>query len=130
MPRQNDSGNSEDKYSVRSLAIKSSIPLYSHNDIKFLANSDHHTDVDFITFNTIRPNPKKIDRTAKKRRFELLSLLPKLRGCYPTKWAIIEEKFTGVTLHSIDLGIDTGADIRLKYGFQVVRRLINLYTEN
>jgi methionyl-tRNA formyltransferase len=111
VPRQNDSGNSEDKYSVRSLAIKSSIPLYSHNDIKFLANSDHHTDVDFII-------SIQYDRILKKDWIGLprkdalnlhFSLLPKLRGCYPTKWAIIEEKFTGVTLHSIDLGIDTGA---------------------
>ena len=36
------------------------------------------------------------------------SYFPKLRGCFPTKWAIIEENFSGVTLHSVDEGVDTG----------------------
>ena len=35
VPRANDLGNSDDIYSVRNLAIKSSIPLYSHDDVKF-----------------------------------------------------------------------------------------------
>lgn len=34
--------------------------------------------------------------------------LPELRGCFPTKWAIINDEPAGVTLHHIDAGIDTG----------------------
>ena len=110
VPRVNDLGQADDNYSVRNLAIKSSIPLHSHDDIKFLATPDKNGDVDYLI-------SVQYDRILKKDWIELpqkealnlhFSLLPKLRGCYPTKWAIIEEILTGVTLHSIDLGIDTG----------------------
>lgn len=34
--------------------------------------------------------------------------LPQLRGCFPTKWAIIYNEPAGVTLHHLEAGIDTG----------------------
>lgn len=34
--------------------------------------------------------------------------LPRLRGCFPTKWAILGDEPAGVTLHDIDPGIDSG----------------------
>jgi methionyl-tRNA formyltransferase len=34
--------------------------------------------------------------------------LPRLRGCFPTKWAILGDEPAGVTLHAIDPGIDSG----------------------
>jgi len=34
--------------------------------------------------------------------------LPRLRGCFPTKWAILEDEPGGVTFHAIDRGIDSG----------------------
>jgi methionyl-tRNA formyltransferase len=34
--------------------------------------------------------------------------LPRLRGCFPTKWAILEDEPGGVAFHCIDPGIDTG----------------------
>lgn len=38
-----------------------------------------------------------------------MALAEKYRGCYPTTWALINgEKQTGVTLHYIDEGIDSG----------------------
>jgi methionyl-tRNA formyltransferase len=38
-----------------------------------------------------------------------MALAEEYRGCYPTTWAILNgEKRTGVTLHYIDEGIDTG----------------------
>ncbi len=40
--------------------------------------------------------------------------LPRLRGCFPTKWAIINNESSGVTLHYIDPGIDTGPIIAQK----------------
>lgn len=40
------------------------------------------------------------------------SLLPKYRGMYPVAWAMLNgETSTGVTLHEIDSGIDTGPTI-------------------
>jgi len=34
--------------------------------------------------------------------------LPRLRGCFPTKWAVLEDEPGGVAFHCIDPGIDTG----------------------
>jgi methionyl-tRNA formyltransferase len=34
--------------------------------------------------------------------------LPRLRGCFPTKWAILDDEPAGVTFHHIDPGIDSG----------------------
>jgi methionyl-tRNA formyltransferase len=34
--------------------------------------------------------------------------LPRLRGCFPTKWAILENEPGGAAFHCIDPGIDTG----------------------
>ena len=110
VPRVNDLGHSDDIYSVRKLAIKSSIPLYSHDDVQFISKTYNQRDIDYLI-------SVQYDRILKKDWIELpqrdalnlhFSLLPKLRGCYPTKWAILEEHFTGVTFHSIDCGIDTG----------------------
>lgn len=37
------------------------------------------------------------------------ALLPRNRGCNPTQWAIINQEYeTGVTLHEVDSGLDTG----------------------
>jgi len=36
------------------------------------------------------------------------SPLPRLRGCFPTKWAIINNEESGVTLHRLERGIDDG----------------------
>jgi len=44
-----------------------------------------------------------------------MALAEEYRGCYPTTWALINgEKRTGVTLHYIDEGIDTGDIIAQK----------------
>lgn len=38
------------------------------------------------------------------------SLLPRWRGVHPVQWALVSgDRETGVTLHSIDAGVDTGA---------------------
>jgi methionyl-tRNA formyltransferase len=34
--------------------------------------------------------------------------LPRLRGCFPTKWAILDDEPAGVTFHHIDPGVDSG----------------------
>ena len=37
-----------------------------------------------------------------------ISLLPSCRGAHPVFWSILEGKTLGVTIHMLDLGLDTG----------------------
>ena len=65
----------------------------------------------------------KIIKTQKFKTKKLynihFSLLPKYKGMHTTAWPIINgEKFTGVTLHKIDNGIDTG-DIIYQIKFKI-----------
>ena len=55
-----------------------------------------------------------------KHLFNLhFSLLPAYKGMYPSAWPILNnEKFSGVTLHVLDRGIDTG-DIIAQYKFKL-----------
>lgn len=109
VPRSSDLGYTEDRYSVRNLAAEHSLKLYDHDDVG-LAIHDGLCDVDYlisVQYDRILKNDWLALPTNDSLNLHF-SLLPKLRGCYPTKWAIIEGINTGVTLHSIDLGIDTG----------------------
>lgn len=68
----------------------------------------------------------EFDRLIKTERFKTtrlynvhFSLLPKYRGMYTAAWVILNsEKETGVTLHKIDNGIDTG-DIIDQISYQI-----------
>jgi methionyl-tRNA formyltransferase len=110
VPRASDLANVEDDYSIRKLAQELSLPVYKHSDVKQISHSFDRNEVDYLI-------SVQYDRILKddwlkipsKETLNLhLSLLPRQRGCYPTKWAIIEEQETGTTLHSVDQGIDTG----------------------
>ena len=110
VPRATDTGKEENNFSVRALAYSLNIPICSHADARKPKPSAALLVVDYL-FSV------QYDKILKKDwlsipRLDTLNLhfshLPKLRGCFPTKWAIIEEKFSGVTLHSVDEGIDTG----------------------
>jgi methionyl-tRNA formyltransferase len=65
------------------------------------------------------------------------ALLPAYRGANPTEWAVINgESETGVTIHAIDAGIDTGAiiaqrtaPIRFEDTWLDVRRRVGAATE-
>ena len=49
------------------------------------------------------------------------SLLPNYRGPVPTAWAILKgEKVTGITIHKIDQGVDTG-EILLQSKFKILK---------
>ena len=65
----------------------------------------------------------KIEKFKTKKLYNIhFSLLPKYKGMHTTAWPIINgESFTGVSLHKIDNGIDTG-DIISQIKFK-----INLY---
>jgi len=110
VPRSSDSGDDSDLFSVRRLAESSGITTLDHMTAleppneKFLEGIDYLVSVQFD-----RILDGKWLRLPQKDSLNLhFSYLPRLRGCYPTKWAIIKEDWTGVTLHSIDEGIDTG----------------------
>lgn len=71
----------------------------------------NEANIDFIfSFQYDQILGNEIITKAKKGAINLhFSLLPKNRGCFPPIFAILKgEKFSGVTLHYMDDGIDTG----------------------
>lgn len=78
-------------------------------------------------------NPKKI---CSEKKYNLhFSLLPKYRGVYTSAWPIInEEHESGVTLHYIDKGIDTGNIIAQRkfpiYPNETAESLYSKYMDN
>jgi methionyl-tRNA formyltransferase len=112
VPRTSDLPDIHNLYSVSKLARTSNLPLFSHkqlSSVQFLEylRSENLDYVISVQYDRILRPP--LINTPQLDCLNLhFSLLPRLRGCYPTKWAIIEESTTGVTLHSIDEGIDTG----------------------
>ena len=63
----------------------------------------------------------KIEKFISKKLYNIhFSLLPKYKGMHTTAWPIIcGEEFSGVTLHKIDNGIDTG-DIISQFKFKIL----------
>ena len=63
----------------------------------------------------------KIENFKSKKLYNVhFSLLPKFKGMHTTAWPILfGEKFSGVTLHKIDNGIDTG-DIISQIKFEIM----------
>ena len=75
----------------------------------------------------------KIKKFKSKKLFNVhFSLLPKYRGMYTAAWVILNnEKYTGVTLHEIDDGIDTGNIIdQLKYEISNEMTCEDIYIKN
>ena len=103
----------EDNSVIRDMAIKKSIHFYEFDRV----NSDESTEilmkhgVDLfvsISYDQIfKRNTLKIPKLMAINTHA--GLLPFYRGRNPINWAIInDEKFIGLTVHSIDEGIDTG----------------------
>jgi methionyl-tRNA formyltransferase len=110
IPRSSDDGSETRSDSVYKLATENGINILAHKDVRAKPTPEPFTNLDYII-------SVQYDRILNENWLSIpkidtlnlhFSLLPRLRGCYPTKWAIIEEKSTGVTLHSVDTGIDTG----------------------
>jgi methionyl-tRNA formyltransferase len=75
-----------------------------------------------------------------------ISLLPNNRGAHPNFWSLVENKKTGVTIHEIDNGVDTGpiiAQKKIKFNIKLknqdtfkktykilIRNIENLFKEN
>ena len=63
----------------------------------------------YISFGYRKIISKKILRSAKRPIINLhLSYLPFNRGAYPNFWSFVDNTQSGVTIHEIDKGIDTG----------------------
>ncbi len=102
IPRINDNGTDTWQPSLRKFANNNAIDVISLNDIY---------DIDDLVFISL-----EFDRIIDISKFKSksiynihFSLLPKYKGMYTSIWPILNgEKYSGVTLHRIDNGIDTG----------------------
>lgn len=91
---------------------------YSTQPIEAHINQIKHSDFLFVhRYGIIKPH---IFESPRIGTFNLhFSKLPEYRGIHPVSWAIINgEKSTGVTVHKIDYGIDTG-DIILQRDVEI-----------
>ena len=102
LPTRNDSGRNGFQRSFLKYASDGGLRIVS------LEDTQEWEDLVFISleFDQII----KVDRFRSKALYNLhLSLLPKYKGMYTSAWPILNgEKETGVSLHRIDNGIDTG----------------------
>ena len=102
---QDDNGYDNWQKSFRKFSNTNGIEILELNDVINI------NDIFFISleFDKII----NIDSFKTNKLFNIhFSLLPKYRGCYTSIWPIINgEKYSGVTLHKIDKGIDTGSII-------------------
>ncbi|HAS8418735.1 TPA: formyl transferase [Vibrio vulnificus] len=99
---QNDKGIDGFQRSFKKYCLENNIESIT------LENAEKIKDVIFLSLEfdkIVSPNKFNSDRL-----FNIhFSLLPKYKGMYTSAWPILNlEKSTGVTLHKIDAGIDTG----------------------
>ena len=108
--RSSDNGTNSSKNSVFHFARDAGIEILNHTSVRAKTLPEALNNVEYII-------SVQYDRILDETWLSIpkcdtlnlhFSFLPRLRGCFPTKWAIIEEQTTGVTLHSVDKGIDTG----------------------
>ena len=105
---QNDLGVDSFQRSFKKYCLENKVRIISLEDAYLVKNSV------FLSL--------EFDRIVKPKRFKHdnifnihFSLLPQYKGMYTSAWPIINnEKKTGVTLHKIDAGIDTGNIIAQK----------------
>tara|TARA_B100001123_G_scaffold120778_1_gene140604 strand:- start:2611 stop:3354 length:744 start_codon:yes stop_codon:yes gene_type:complete len=100
----NDTDNSRDGWqpSFKKFAKKNKIKIIN---LKYLYSLK-----DLIFFSLEFEKIINIDKFLSKKLFNFhFSLLPKYRGCHTNFYQILNgEKYSGVSLHKIDKGIDTG----------------------
>lgn len=114
-----NSGDEEGQWfkSVSSLCIKKNIPVYCWKKLINNLNTIQELKPDLITV-------VYFDQILKEEIINIpklgcinfhMALAEEYRGCYPTTWTLINgETYTGVTLHYIDKGIDSGDIIAQK----------------
>lgn len=125
---------------VDGIAYKYNLELYKEKDInnyRFIENiSKLNIDL-IISVNFEQILKRQIINIPKRGCINIhASILPKYRGRAPINWAIINgEKETGVTVHFIEEGIDTGNIIcqeiveikETEYVGDVLNKIINIY---
>ena len=102
LPTNNDDGKDAWQPSLKKFAKKKGIKIATLRKIYKIKN--------LFFFSLEYDKIININKFRSKNLFNLhFSLLPKYRGCHTNFLQIYNgEKFTGVTLHKIDKGIDTG----------------------
>ena len=96
-------------YKVSNITRKISFSDIENNDL-------------YISFGYRKIIPKKILLRAKRPIINLhLSFLPFNRGAHPNFWSFIEDTPSGVSIHEIDNGVDTGPIIfqkKIKFNYK------------
>jgi len=108
LPNYNDKGIDDWQPSFKKFALK--------NKIKIIKLKDLYVIKELIFFSLEYEKIINIHKFQSKKLYNLhFSLLPKYRGCHTNFLQIYKgERFSGVTLHKIDNGIDTGEIIDQK----------------
>jgi methionyl-tRNA formyltransferase len=128
---------------LEAIALRNNIPFIRTNDFSsegFLSLIKCLKPDLFIVCHFSKLLPSCLISLPKKGALNLHpSLLPKYRGMAPQHWPIINaEKFTGISIHFIDSGIDTGnivyqKKIRIRkdsYVFELQKKLLKHYSES
>lgn len=102
IPNKNDAGVDGWQPSLKKFALQNSVPLV---DIQYL-----YTLEDLVFFSLEFDRIIRPYKFASNKLYNIhFSLLPKYKGMYTSAWPILRgERISGVTLHEIDEGIDTG----------------------
>ena len=98
--------------------------------IKFININDAYQIPDLIFISLHYDKIIKTEKFKSNKLFNIhFSLLPKYKGMHTTAWPIIMgEKFSGVTLHKIDNGIDTGDLIsQIKFKIHIFDNAENIF---
>jgi methionyl-tRNA formyltransferase len=107
-----DKGRDHWQYSFKKFAKKNNVKILSINEICKIKNLYFFS----LEYEKIIDTKKFYSKKLYNIHF---SLLPKYRGCHTNFFQIFNgEKFSGVTLHQINNGIDTG-DIISQHRFKI-----------
>ena len=122
LPNKDDNCNDNWQKSFKKFAIKNNIKITSLNELYRIKNLYFFS----LEYEDII-NTKKF-KTNKLFNFHF-SLLPKYRGCHTNFHQILNgEKVSGVTLHIIDNGIDTGNIVdKIKFRIPINRTAFENY---
>jgi len=122
LPNKNDSGKDDWQKSFKKFAIKKKIRITTLNELYKIDN--------LYLFSLEYENILDVKKFRSKNLFNFhFSLLPKYRGCHTNFYQILNgEKISGVTLHAIDKGIDTGNIIdKIKFKIPINRTAFENY---
>ena len=102
LPNISDSGNDSWQPSLRKFALRNRFKITTINKLYKITN--------LIFFSLEYEKIIDIEKFKSKKLFNFhFSLLPKYRGCHTNFLQILNgEKYSGVTLHKINSGIDAG----------------------